>query len=342
MIAAFLLGIYLIQKTASIIEHTTGVLRHRTGLAGGLLQSLGTAFPDMVIGIVSAVMSLQAAATNYLQAVNLAIIAASATFGSNIYNILHATWCIWRQNKANSENHELAMFPHLHKGGFLKPLQTHKNKPHPKEIDASLSVLTLLSLLTTAVALGMVLFGKVEPVPVGVSGDLYQLKRVLGVFILILSIGILYAFRKSHHTQEPDESNEYNSFSTIQILLYLLVSGIVILFSAEGIIEAISRFSYITHVPYVISGAATALIGCLGEMIVVHNFSVHPNGRIADAVVGVAMDNIVTTIGAAFIAILGGIFLGGDALIVIFVLILFSNTLLIYELSELKSTLIKA
>lgn len=334
----FVIGVYLIQQTASIIGKTTGVLKNRTGLAGGLLQSIGTAFPDMVIGVVSAVLSLEAAATDPLRAINLAIIAASTTFGSNIYNVFHAAWCIYRQNLADRLNKTVLMFPFLPAGGQLKPMSCHQVKPPGKEIDASLVILVMLSLLTTAVALSMVLFGKIKGVPIGYDGDLYQLNRPIGFFILFLGILTMYFFRRGEKGEKED-NNEYQKLPTIGIFLDLLLAGVVILFSAQGIVEAISKFSQITGVPYVVSGILTALVGCLGEMIVVHNFSVNPNGRIGDAIIGVAMDNIVTTIGAAFIAILGGIFLGSDALIVIFVLILFGNTLLMAQIGKLKDTL---
>jgi hypothetical protein len=74
-------------------------------------------------------------------------------------------------------------------------------------------------------------------------------------------------------------------------------------------------------------------------MIVIHNFSINPKGRLADALTGVAMDNVVTIIGASLIAILGGIFLGSDALIIIFVLVMFSKILLMHEVAELKDNL---
>ena len=74
-------------------------------------------------------------------------------------------------------------------------------------------------------------------------------------------------------------------------------------------------------------------------MMVVHNFSVNPKGRIGDAIVGVAMDNIVTTMGAAIVAVMGGIFLGGNSLIVIFMIILAGNTILIQQISRLKNAI---
>ncbi|NMC36382.1 hypothetical protein GYA49_05050 [Candidatus Beckwithbacteria bacterium] len=339
MFVVFVLGIYLILQTASMIEKTTAVLKDRTGLAGGLLQSLGTAFPDMVIGVVSAILSLQAVAADPIRAINLAIIAASTTFGSNIYNIFHASWCMWRQNLANSSDKKVLMFPKIIQGGIVTPITHHKNKPPKKQIDDAIFILVLLSMLTTTVALGMVLFGKVSNVPVGITGDLYQLTRPIGFIVLALSIGVLFYFRKSHHETKEKESNEYSSKKTIIIWLNLAIAAIVILLAAESLIEVVSHFSEIAHIPYVVSGVATGLIGCLGEMIVIHNFTVHASGRLADAVIGVAMDNIVTTTGAAFIAILGGIFLGSEALIIIFVLMLFANTTLIQQISKLKNYL---
>ena len=74
---------FILLNIAKIIEETTEVISKRTKLASGLLQSLGTAFPDMVLGIIAAFLSLQVRSTDYLRAVNFAIIAAATTFGSN-------------------------------------------------------------------------------------------------------------------------------------------------------------------------------------------------------------------------------------------------------------------
>ena len=52
-------ALYVLRGAATIIEETTEVLSERTKLAGGLLQSLGTAFPDMVLGVVAALVSLR-------------------------------------------------------------------------------------------------------------------------------------------------------------------------------------------------------------------------------------------------------------------------------------------
>lgn len=62
-------------------------------------------------------------------------------------------------------------------------------------------------------------------------------------------------------------------------------------------------------------------------------------GRIGDTLVGVTMDYIVTILGASVVAIMDGIFLGGNSLILIFIIILTANTLLIEQISRLKNSL---
>jgi hypothetical protein len=339
IIILFIIGVYLIFSTAQIIEHTTGVLKNRTGLAGGLLQALGTAFPDMVIGVVSALLSLQAAATDPLKAINLAIVAAATTFGSNIYNTLHAAWCLFRQNRANHLDKNLSLFPIIG-GGTVYSFKNHEVLPPKKDIENALQILIWLTLITSMTAIFMVLFGKIKQTVAGFSGDLYQLTPMVGIFILLICAGVLFSFRKSHQEDffHDEKTRIFDKFPTVIILAQLVVAGAVILFAAEGIIEGVMVFSAITKIPYMITGVITALIGCLGEMAVIHNFTVHPKGRLADAVTGVAIDNIVTTMGASFIAILGGIFLGSDALIIIFILILLTNTFLMREIAELKNT----
>ncbi len=52
-------AILVLHPAAAIIEETTDVLSQRTQLASGLLQSIGTAFPDMALGVVAAMISLQ-------------------------------------------------------------------------------------------------------------------------------------------------------------------------------------------------------------------------------------------------------------------------------------------
>lgn len=341
-VLVFAIGVYLIQQTAGVIEKTTAVLKDKTGLAGGLLQAIGTAFPDMVIGVVAAILSLQAAATDYTRSINLAIIAASTTFGSNIYNILHAAWCVYRQNLADAKNKEVLMFPGIKWGGSCKPIKTHQVKPEKSEINAAMEILMYLALLTTMVAIGMVLFGKVQNgfKPIGMDGDLFKLSREIAIVVLLASLVIIFFFRKGKINKvQEEENNYYLHKSMLRIWFDLIMSGLIILLAAESLIEAVTHFSEMMDIPLVLTGVITALVGCLGEMIVIHNFSVNPKGRIADALTGVAMDNIVTIIGACLIAIIGGIFLGGDALIVIFVMILFSKAVLMHEIAEMKDSL---
>lgn len=347
IILIFVIGIGCIfNGTAKVIEETTDVLKDRTKLAGGFLQAFGTAFPDMVIGVVAASISLQVRNTDYIRAVNLAIIATSTTFGSNIYNILHAVWCIYRQNLANKKHKTLLMFPFFKMGGSLKPFEEHKVKPSIMEMDRAIRILTALTLLTAFSAISMVLFGQIKNQNMELSGDLYQLIKPLGFVLFALSFGILYFFRKSHRPESPDkeiikEEQYYENHSTWRIWLDLILSGIAILFAAESMVKSMEIFSHLTHIPFVITGIMAGIIGCFGEMIVVHNFSINPKGRIGDAIVGVAMDNIVTILGASVVAIMGGIFLGGNALILIFVIILTANTLLVEQISKLKNSLFK-
>jgi hypothetical protein len=346
MLLIFIVGIgYIFAGTAKVIEETTDVLKDRTGLAGGFLQAVGTAFPDMIIGVMAAVASLQVRGSDPARAVNLAIIAASTTFGSNIYNILHAVWCVGRQNLADRLDRAVLMFPHLPFAGRVKPMREHKVKPAAAEMDNTISILTVLTLLTAFVAVSMVLFGQAgERAGVEVGGQLYELVRPVGVLLLLLCIGVLYTFRKSERAQSPDaeivsEEKYYSQHTTARIWTDLALSGLAIMLTAESMVKAMELFSELTHTPYVLTGIMAGVIGCFGEMMVVHNFSIHPNGRIGDAISGVAMDNIVTTLGAAIVAILGGIFLGGNALILIFIIILAANTVLIEEVSRLRRKL---
>lgn len=346
IIVVFGVGIgYVFRGTAKVIEETTDVLKDRTKLAGGLLQAFGTAFPDMVIGVVAASISLQVRDTDYMRAINLAIIAASTTFGSNIYNISHATWCIYRQNVANIKRAAVFMFPPLAMGGSVKPLEEHTLKPSVMEMDGAIRILTALTMLTAFVAVSMVLFGQVQGVEAKiVGGDLYQLIQPVGIALFVLCIGILYYFRKSHRPASPlekiiEEEQHYSTLGTWRIWADLAFAGVAILFTAESMVKTMEVFSHLTHIPFVITGIMAGLIGSFGEMLVIHNFSINPRGRIGDAIVGVAMDNIVTTLGAAIVAIMGGIFLGGNSLILIFVVILTANTLLIEQISKLKNSL---
>jgi hypothetical protein len=336
--------VFIFRGTANVIEETTDVLKDRTGLAGGFLQAFGTAFPDMIIGVVAAIVSLQVRDTDFVRAINLAIIAASATFGSNIYNIFHAVWCVYRQNLADLKSKTVLMFPPFKFGGRLLPLKEHKNKPSTREMDAAIRVLTALTLLTAFVAICMVLFGRVGDYSELYAGDLYQLIRPVGIILFVLCAGVLFYFRKSERPESPiediaEEERYYATKSTFRIWVDLVLSGAAILLAAEGMVQSMEVFSELTHIPFVITGILAGIIGCMGEMMVVHNFSVNPKGRIGDAIVGVAMDNIITTLGASIVAIMGGIFLGGNSLILIFIIILTGNTLLIGQISRLKNKL---
>jgi len=345
ILVVFFIGIgYIFRGTSKVIEETTDVLKDRTKLAGGFLQAFGTAFPDMVIGIVAAFISLQVRDSDYTRAINLAIIAASTTFGSNIYNIIHAVWCVYRQNLADKKNQIVLMFPKFKFGGSLKPLKDHTVKPSVREMDGAIRILTALTLITAFVAVAMVIFGRVTDIEKQIGGDLYELIWPVGISLFVLCAGVLWYFRKSHAPESPDqeiiiEEKYYGNLGSWRIWLDLLLSGAAILFTAESMVKTMEVFSQLTHIPFVVTGVLAGLIGCFGEMMVVHNFSVNPKGRIGDAIVGVSMDNIVTTLGASIVAIMGGIFLGSNALILIFIIILASNTLLIEQISKLKNTL---
>lgn len=345
VVAVLAIGIgFVIRHVVSIIEGTTEVLQHRTGLSGGLLQSFGTALPDMIIGIVAALMSVQLASSDYVRSINLAIVAAAATFGSNIYNIFHAVWCLFRQNLANRTRRALLMFPGFPSGGIVTPMAKHKFKPSALEFTTAIRVMLALSLLTMAVAVSMVLFGRVEVPPEGFREDLYRLIRPAALVIAFLCLAVLYSFRKNHRQDIPfgevlKEERYYAKQSTLRIWFDLAISGIAIFFAAEAMVAAIEAFASLTHTPYIVAGVLAGIIGCLSEMAVIHQFVVNPKGRVGDAIVGVAMDNILTTLGAAAVAVLGGIFLGGAALIMIFVIILTGNILLIAQIAELRESL---
>lgn len=335
-------ALYVLKNSAEIIEETTEVLSEKTKIAGGLLQSIGTAFPDMVLGVTAALVSLNLQNTDPGRAINYAIIAASTTFGSNIYNIGQAAWCIFRQNLANTRQKSLLMFPFLKSTGSLIPMKLHKIKPSLEEIDTANSLLIALTVLTSFVAIIMVVFGKVINPPINIHGDLYRLTNLAGLFVLICSVATLFLFRKSKRAVSEEanvtrEENFYRHRQMIIIWISLLVAGVSILFAAESMVKAIEIICQITSIPYVVAGVMAGIIGCLGEMLVVHDFSVNPNGRIGDAIVGVAMDNIITLCGASIVAVMGGIFLGGSSLILIFVIILTLNSILIWQISNLKN-----
>ena len=346
IILAIVLGIYVLKKIAEVIEETTEVLSERTSIASGLLQSLGTAFPDMVLGITSAIISLGLIKENYSLAINFAIIAAATTFGSNIYNIGYACWCVFRQNLSNKKGLAVFMLPGIRKMGMVTPMKDHINQPSFREIDGSLDIMIVLTILTSVVALSMVFFGQVKNSQLIVSGDLYQLIRPVGLMILALCIVAMYYFRKTRRDhvlvmEIQKEKRYYEKKSTKVVIGYLLISGVAILFVAESMVRAVENFCSITGMPFVIAGVLAGLIGCIGEIIVIHNFTVNPKGRIGDALVGVSMDNIVTTMGACIVAVMGGIFLGGNSLIIIFILILTLNTILIWQISKMKNYFLK-
>ena len=342
----FIGAFFVLMNVAEVIEETTGVLSKRTKIASGLLQSLGTAFPDMILGIMAAILSLQLVRTNYGMAINFAIIAAATTFGSNIYNIAYAAWCVFRQNVSNKDGKTIFMMPGIKKMGMVTPMKDHVIKPDLKEIDEAANILNVLTILTAVTAISMVIFGQVQSVGLKIQGDLYVLIKPVGFFMLLLCILTMYFFRKTKRKEilvgeAENEEKYYNKKSTWFILLNLVLAGIAILFAAESMVLAIEIFCSITGVSFVLAGILAGVIGCMGEIIVVHNFTVNPKGRIGDALVGVAMDNIVTIMGASIVALMGGIFLGGNALILIFVITLALNSILLWQISGLKNFFIK-
>jgi Ca2+/Na+ antiporter len=343
IVIIFIFGFFILKGSADIIEETTEILSEKTKIAGGLLQSFGTAFPDMIVGIIASLISLSLIKTNYSLAISYAIIAASATFGSNIYNIAHAIWCVYRQNLSNKLNRNINMFPFTKKFGQLIPISKHQNIPSKKELEVPIDILNALTLLTAFVAILMVSFGKVNSSIF--DGDLYQLSRPAGILIFIIAVLIIFNFRKNRREKdtivaEIEEGEKYFASKPIFLTwVSLILSGLAILFSAEAMVHAVDVFSSITGISTVITGLAAGIIGCLGEMIVIHNYSINPKGRIADALVGIGMDNLITTLGASIVAILGGIFLGGSSLIIIFVLILTLNTVLIWQVGKLERTI---
>ena len=234
------------------------------------------------------------------------------------------------------------MFPLIKQGGTVRPMAEHLQKPSLEELDSAMDIFNVLTILTATVAVAMVIFGRVENPPPAINGDLYQLIRPVGFVILVLCVLILYYFRKTKRKgylpeEIIEEKKYYQNQPNILILANLLLAGAAILLAAESMVKAVEVFCNITGMPFVVAGVLAGVIGCLGEIMVVHNFSVHPKGRISDAVVGVGMDNIVTTLGASIVAVMGGIFLGGNALILVFVVILTLNSILLWQVSKLKN-----
>ncbi len=328
------LGIFALLKIAGLIEETTSVLKDKVGLAGGLLQAIGTAFPDMIIGIVAAISAVNA--TNDEDRLKFAILAAAATFGSNLYNVGHAAWCVWRQNRANDLNKEIKMF--IWFGEDMKPMNEHDVVPKLEEVDNATTLLSALSVLTFLAAILMVVIGKQVPGKYGFQGgDLYQLNGIAGFLLILCAFGVIWKFRKNTSHAHDDEHNEFMKISPIWSFACLAVSAVAIYFTANAMVGAVEHFTEVAHFPIFIAGLLSGLIGCLGEIIVVHNFSVNPKGKIGDALVGVGMDNIMTLIGASIVAIMGGIFLGGSEVIIVFCGVLFLNTLLLLQIGKLKN-----
>jgi hypothetical protein len=333
---------FILRGTANIIEETTEVLSERTKIAGGLLQSLGTAFPDMVLGIIAAILSLNVRNTSLLLSVRYAVIAAAATFGSNIYNIAFAVWCIFRQNVANTKKISIDFIPGISQKMKVIPIKDQSQKPTLIEFDSAIDLMNILSILTAVVAISMVIFGQVNIYSDNSGGTLYQLIQPIGIIIILLSIFILYHFRSIKHAENPMNEVKcaekyFSNKSNLYIWLFLGGSGLALLMTAESMIHAIQVSSEIFRISPAIVGFLAGLVGSLGEMIVIYDYTVHPKGKMGDAVTGIAMDNIITILGAAIVAAMGGIFLGSNALIIIFVVILTLNTMLIWQISKLKN-----
>jgi hypothetical protein len=238
------------------------------------------------------------------------------------------------------------MFPGIKKLGMVTPMKDHAIKPDLKEIDESANVLNMLTILTVITAVSMVVFGQVKNPAIDMQGDLYSLIKPVGVVILLLCIFTMYHFRKTKRSeilveQVEKEEKYYSKKSTWLIILSLILAGIAILFAAESMVLSIEVFCSITKMPFVLAGVLAGVIGCMGEIMVVHSFTVNPKGRIGDALVGVSMDNIVTIMGASIVAIMGGIFLGGNALILIFVITLSLNAILLWQILGLKNFFVK-
>jgi len=333
--AAFLVGMVCILKTAPSIGLAAQALKGRTRLAPGLLQAVGTAVPDMVIGVLAAILSLKVLQSDPAKSIHLAMIAGSTTLASNIYNIAYAAWCLWRQNTADRLGRHVLMIPGWKNTGVLTPMSVKHRKPSKAEIDAGISLLTALSVVTALCALSLVIAGKNTGASVELSVDIYRLGRWPAVIILVLCAYLLFAFRKAHGPSLSQTDSERVKIANWKVWLSLLAGGCVLVFSAQAVIAAILESATRASIPVTVAGSVAALIGCLGEMAVIHDFSVHPHGNVMDAVTGVAMDNFVTLIGACSIALLGGIYLGGAEAILIFVCILMANTLLIFQTSRL-------
>jgi Ca2+/Na+ antiporter len=340
IIIVIAIGVYIILHIAHLIENTTSVLKDKIGVAGGLLQAVGTAFPDMIIGIVAALTALSFPADSP-DRIKFAILAAAATFGSNIYNVGHAAWCVYRQNRANDLDKPIKMFVWF--GHDINPMNTHTQVPKLHEIDNANALLTTLTVLTFFAAFFMVILGKQPAVDLPfLKGDLYQLNAVAGMLLIAVAVFTIFKFRKNTSAEiEEDHGNEFVGKNNFVITISLLLSGLIIFLTAQSMVLSVEHFTELSRFPLVLAGALSGLVGCLGEMVVVHNFTINPKGRIGDALVGVGMDNIVTLIGASIVAIMGGVFLGGSEIIIIFCGVLFLNTILLLQAGKLKNHYIK-
>jgi Ca2+/Na+ antiporter len=167
---------------------------------------------------------------------------------------------------------------------------------------------------------------------------LYQLNAISGGFLIAIAALVIFKFRKNTSAEiEDDHDNEFQGKNNFIVTISLLFSGLIIFLTAQSMVLSVEHFTELTHFPLVLAGALSGLVGCLGEMVVVHNFTINPKGRIGDALVGVGMDNIVTLIGASIVAIMGGVFLGGSEIIIIFCGVLFLNTILLLQAGKLKN-----
>lgn len=340
----FIGTVFVLRVAGEVIENSTTLLSLKTGLASGMLQSLGTAVPDMSLGIMAAFISIQVYATDKEGAISFAILAASITFSSNIYNSLYATWCVWRQNQADRKHKRLALIPGMPRYGEVKPIHEHEVVPAVAEVDEAEDIINAVSALTVCIAILMVLFGQVRH---NGDGALYRLIQPIGVVMMILCLWIFLHFRKSKRASRAINKKKHHTITRspnyIAILLFdLFVVVVSVIFAAKSMVEAAHELGVITHMPFILVGTLSGIIGCLSEMLVVHHYTVNPTGRIGDALVAVGMDNVVTILGAMVVAVIGGIFLGGRELILIFMAIMMSNTLLIWQMSKFKNTLFAA
>ncbi len=333
-----LAGIYCIVKTAKTIGAVSQSLKYQTGIAAGVLQAIGTALPDMAIGILAAILSVREASGDYYRSIQYGMVAGSTTLGSNIYNILFASWCVWRQDKSDRVKREVLMFPLIKKWGRLTPLSQQELKPTLREISSSLTLLLILSAITALVAISVVFSGIIESSPELFQQDIYKFDKGMALFILMACLFLIYEFRKAQSSSNVKEKTnlEDTGNSVIRNWFFLLVATFILFISAYMVIEAITRISELTNIPIEVLGMATALVGCLGEMTVIYDFSIHQSGTIIDAITGVTMDNFFTIVGTCLIALIGGIYLGSSTAIIIFICIMLANTVLIVQTAKLK------